>query len=309
MAAAVRGERLERVIRAADRTLDSIERDALSVIDAGLVRAARQLEEELSRLYRDARTDLETVSRGSALREARARVLLAQVRSLLSLRADGFANDLQRLSQVAYAAGNDEALTLLNLYDSALIRTTAVVPVEVISAASNAAERLAHHGQAFASKATEVIVSGMTRGQSWSRTATELRREVGITRARAEMIVRTESQTAAATAREASYQANGVEWFTWYATSDTRVCKWCSSRAGSSWEVGKGPTPPAHPSCRCSTAPDSPRYRELGLIDVEFARRHNADTMRRAGIDRRTFGPTSFEAKAGREFALPVWSP
>jgi SPP1 gp7 family putative phage head morphogenesis protein len=305
----VNGARLEALVTQADRKLDRLEGEALKVIDGGLRRAAVQLEQELARLYRQALQEVDGVSRGSALREARARLLLERVRELLEITVPDAPSALTTLLTEAHQAGREEAFTLLTQYDRDLVRSFAVVPEETIAAATNAATRLAAHGQDFARRAAEHVISGITTGRSWSATARDLRRETGITRARAETIIRTESVTASSLARQKAFEESGVTEYVWLATNDAQVCSWCASRAGTVWRVGDGPLPPAHPRCRCSTAPERPRWRELGLVDTDFRARHARETMARAGIERRTLGPSPAEQKLGITFGRPVVIP
>lgn len=67
--------------------------------------------------------------------------------------------------------------------------------------------------------------------------------------------------------REDTYRANEdlIASVQWVATLDLVTCPICGSYDGKTWDVGKGPRPPAHPHCRCSTAPALKSWRALGI--------------------------------------------
>jgi SPP1 gp7 family putative phage head morphogenesis protein len=72
-------------------------------------------------------------------------------------------------------------------------------------------------------------------------------------RQRAGVIATTEITRAAAEGELVSIrQSNGViRRYRWFTGRDERVCPVCGPRHGEVYEVGKGPTPPAHVRCRC----------------------------------------------------------
>src|SRR5690606_7301650 len=98
------GPQLERLVRRLDRQLNTLEADAIRRLDTALLRALRRLEDEVRAAY--AASLAETASAGVALREARARVLLEQVRALLDITSSAQAGTiLTTLNGGAYEAG------------------------------------------------------------------------------------------------------------------------------------------------------------------------------------------------------------
>src|SRR5690606_20401015 len=188
-------------------------------------------ENELRRLYTLALND--AAGAGTALAEARARVLLEQVRaSLQLLRGVPVDTVLANLTKDAYQAGAQNALSALTASQLDIVALSATVRVDVAVRASNAAARLAHHGAEFARKAENIIIDGIVRGRGWTSTARELRKATGTTARHAEDIVRTESLIASDVARRETFKSNGVDLVQRMATADNRVCGWCAARAG-----------------------------------------------------------------------------
>lgn len=75
------------------------------------------------------------------------------------------------------------------------------------------------------------------------------------TRAQALALVRTAVTQISNTARAAAFEQVGIEEYEWVATLDSRTCPICAPLDGKRFKIGKGPQPPAHPLCRCATAP------------------------------------------------------
>ena len=69
-------------------------------------------------------------------------------------------------------------------------------------------------------------------------------------------LVRTAATHASSVARTESFKAIGVTSYRWIATLDSKTSIICASRDGETFELGKGPMPPAHPNCRSTTVPD-----------------------------------------------------
>lgn len=301
-----RGSDLERLIRRFDRQLTGLENTAVRSLKRALRESQTRLENELRRLYTLALND--AAGAGSALAEARARVLLEQVRaSLQLLRGVPVETVLANLSRDAYQAGAQNALSALTASQLDTVALSATVRVDVAVRASNAAARLAHHGAEFARKSEQIIIDGIVRGRGWTSTARELRKATGTTARHAETIVRTESLIASDTARRDTYQANGVEYVQRMATADNRVCGWCAARAGNVYRVDEAPAA-LHPNDRCYNAPYRPEWAEMGLADEEWFRKHKAEAQKRSNEPLRT-GAAPFEKAEGREPPQPVWTP
>lgn len=91
----------------------------------------------------------------------------------------------------------------------------------------------------------------------------------------AESIVRTSLQHAANQARQATWEANKdiVKKVQWNATLERSTCSACASLDGQQFPLNKGPRPPLHPRCRCTTtAVLDERYSFLDNDATRFSR-------------------------------------
>lgn len=307
--ATVSGRRLEALLRAFDRELGGLERDAIQRLDSALRISAARLEAELRRLYARALEDLGDDA-GLLLREARARLLLDQVRAALDITSGANANRVfGGLIGDSFELGARNAALILSAYQAGVAALSSNARLAVAARATLTSARLAHHGQALALRTEELVIDGIVRGRGWSRTAAELRKEVGVTRWKAEQLVRTESVSASTDARLDTYAENGVAYAQWMATMDAIVCPYCAERAGKAYRL-EDIILPAHPSCRCFAAPWKKEWQELGLTDDEWMSDHHRETLARAHGRPTGDKPSPFEKAAGRSKApTPVWSP
>ena len=69
---------------------------------------------------------------------------------------------------------------------------------------------------------------------------------------RAELVARTEVQTAANYGAVERYKSEGFTKFEWMSSPD--ACEECAPLDGKVFDVGSGEQPPLHPNCRCSTS-------------------------------------------------------
>jgi SPP1 gp7 family putative phage head morphogenesis protein len=72
----------------------------------------------------------------------------------------------------------------------------------------------------------------------------------GILKREGDAMVRTAIQQVNIEAQMAVAKENGVQRYRWLSTLDNRTSQICRSLDGNVYEVGKGPTPPAHINCR-----------------------------------------------------------
>ena len=72
--------------------------------------------------------------------------------------------------------------------------------------------------------------------------------------------------------REALFRENDelIKGVQWVATLDTRTCPTCGALDGRVFPIDKGPRPPRHINCRCTTVPVLKSFRQLG-IDLDEA--------------------------------------
>lgn len=302
------GARLEALVREFDRALNRLERDAIQRLDGALRLAAQRLEAELRRSYILALDDA-ALTQSVLMREARARILLEQVRAGLDLTTGSQANSVfSQLLVESFDLGARNALDMLGAYQTQVVSLSSGARLTVAARATMASSRLSHHGADLALKVEQLVIDGIVRGRGWGRTASELRRETNLTRRKAEQLVRTESITASDDVRRDTYQANGVEYVQRMATMDDRVCSYCAARAGNVYRADQAPVA-LHPGDRCYNAPWKPEWQELGLTDDDWMRAHRLEAIERSGKEP-NYGPAPFERSQGMTSApTPFWSP
>ena len=150
-----------------------------------------------------------------------------------------------------------------------------------VPAINNAGTRLndfwAKENTLFRDRVTAMTQAAAAEGKSWRKLAAEVREllllerkagtesarstrvnaRLGIT-SRAELIARTEMQTAYVQGQLSQYREMGYSWVRWSATAE-RSCPFCISRDGLLYEIGDVESAiPAHPRCRCSLIPADP---------------------------------------------------
>src|SRR5690554_1615620 len=146
------GARLEAMVRSFDRELRRLERSAIVRLDGALRVAAANLERELRRYYGVTLADLQG-NRSLLLREARARLLLEQVRAGLDLTSGAQANQVfGQLIGESFDLGARNALEMLSVFQAELVTLSSGARLNVAARATQTSARLAHHGQAFADR-------------------------------------------------------------------------------------------------------------------------------------------------------------
>lgn len=313
----VTGKTVERQTRRLDAQLNRLERDAIKRLDEALRQSALRLEGEVQRLYRKAAGDI-LPGQSPAIGEARARVLLAQVESMIDITSGAPVGEaLGPLFRDVHALSVESALAALAPYERQITSAGGIVPVRTAAKATavstrlveigdarvaNAKARLTQHGREAALKIERHVIDGIVRGQGWRRTGQKIRGEVAITRYSAERIVRTESITASDSARRETFAENGVEYVQRIATQDSRVCPYCAARAGNIYRIDDAPAA-IHPNDRCYNVPWRPEWQELGLTDDDWMRQHRREVhekLKEQG-EAPKYGLAPFEKMEGRE--------
>lgn len=294
----VTGAQVERVVRRFDRRLLQLEAEAIGALRTALHQSAAALEEELRRLYRRALEG--TSSAGAHIREAHVRQLLAEVRGAQTALALGrdipVESILTNLQRHATITGAEQALALLTLSEQAIVGLAGGLNVDAILAATRVSSRLTEIGAARVANGTarllqhtdtaaraieQHVIDGVTRGQGWSVTARNIRKEVALLDYEAERIVRYESVLASDTARNERYEEAGVQHVRVLATQDLRVCGWCAVSAGRIYKMGELILP-RHPNCRCASVPVRPEWVAAGIDDNDWYVQHHRDTLKKA---------------------------
>lgn len=116
------------------------------------------------------------------------------------------------------------------------------------------------------------LLQGAVNGNSPRETARQIARVSSIPRSRALLIARTESISAYRTVTLETYRANSqvvTEWV-WMAQLDKRTCPVCWAMHGTTHRPDEQMD--SHPGCRCTPAPKTRSWAELGFEGIEDTR-------------------------------------
>jgi hypothetical protein len=134
------------------------------------------------------------------------------------------------------------------------------------------------------------IAAGRLTGEGYPGLAKRLLNSIeGINKREAITIARTYVQSANATAQAAVYEANkdmikALEWSAvmenGFMSTGRGTCLRCAGLDGQEYPVGKAPSCPLHPRCRCTLLPVTKGWKELGIGLPDQKRLQRAYTIR-----------------------------
>lgn len=212
---------------------------------------------------------------------------------------------------------------------------TALIPEEVrlatgaierVTAATQPAgaitQLLAGLAPAAADSVSDALVSGIALGRNPRQIARDIRDALGGNLTRALTIARTETLRAYREASRAEYNANAdvLDGWVWVADLSPRTCSACWAQHGSEHPLDE--IMATHPNCRCTMAPLTKPWSELGFGDTPDSVRitPGRDEFKKlpAADKRRILGDQTYAAWRGRQIILddvvvrkdsPVWGP
>jgi SPP1 gp7 family putative phage head morphogenesis protein len=189
--------------------------------------------------------------------------------------------------------------------DPTAIRLEGVSARRLAYLATDSRDRLKGHTETLRQVAIETIGLGLLQNSPMGKIKKELQTATGLTSYQSERIVRTETIGVSNSAITAQYLKNGLTYYVWIATADSRTCPYCVGRNTSIFELGKVEAP-AHPLCRCFKIPFIP-----GVSDFNSLQDFQKAVLKEAPRD---FKPlynkqTPFEIKNSLPWQPPLWSP
>lgn len=312
-------ERMDGVIRRR-------EREHVAALRAYLNEAHRRFQRDFRRLYPDALDEVRGLSR--VFREARARALLTNLEaSMDALRLGSHPSGVPRVMRDVITLGREEGprqvASLLEQLEErpGALGLAATVNVEAVSAqVANSTQRLARYSTEAVERINQAVIDGLARGSGVREVSRDLKRAIiapsslrpgeriptgksGGLAFRAETIARTELVSSLEEARESAMRDADVNMVLWVATDDDRTCQYCAGRDGNVYRL-RDVWLPAHPRCRCATAPVRGEWLNDGTIDTAAVARHQRETRRiyeRAHGRNAAYatGPSPFEKAAG----------
>lgn len=146
-------------------------------------------------------------------------------------------------------------------------------------------------GEGTKANLEKAIRIGIAEGESIDRIRARLRRVSDFSVTTANAVARTAVGHASNAGRQTYYDDNQdiIKGVQWVATLDTRTCASCMALDGKLQEVDKGPRPPRHINCRCTTIPVLRSMKELGFDLDDFPASTRA-SMNGQVPDSETFG-------------------
>jgi SPP1 gp7 family putative phage head morphogenesis protein len=299
-------DRAAAIIQKYDTALTGLEDAVLARVEAALEESYRLLERRLLEAY-SGNQGLSLMARQRSL------LILAEVNEYLALintrQAETIQTDFEALLRATDEQGQRMAADLVQAIGNETLDSFVAVPIEAVRMASeNAVKRLKRYDDEFRDRATGIINLGLIQGWGTQRVAMTLRQQLGVTKAKAEMIARTETIQAHDEATRANYQRHRIELVQRIATQDNRVCGWCAARAGNVYPIASAPVA-IHPNDRCYSTPYKQAWLEAGLIDVAWLQRHQQDCLAKSE-DEPKYGVAPFERSAGlTQPPRPIWTP
>ena len=225
-------------------------------------RIMRELEQELARLFEEARPELENIVDSRALAEPEELDPQAgeRIGRVIELRILEPGRRLVEAAQAkAYRAGVARSAQLLKRIgiDAAL----GTIPTDrLVLAALDQRSLAALKGitDEMSKTIMQELTDGAIRGENPNDIARRISAavdEVGIVRART--MARTETMYAIGQAEEQRYRQHGIAQVEWLATPDPgrRTCDDCAALDGKKYPLDDHPKRPLHPNCRCDLLP------------------------------------------------------
>ncbi len=308
---------LEKTIDAYYRRLDRMESGALSEINRALSSAMRDIDQSISVV-------LEKISKASPFQDSRdlsrqlARLQDLQTQAAETLRKlgtdtaraieilqtnaseAGARSAIQALEALGYGDGSFGILADFNLLNQKALNEV----VGSLSDGSPLIDLARQYGDIGGQALRAEIIKGTALGLNPRQVADNWRRSVkGLSRAKAQTVVRTEMMRSFRESSRKTMEANAdiIKGWQWYCSLDTRTCPMCWAMHGT--HHGLREKMASHPNCRCTMLPDVKTFRELGLninepIEDERLRLSGSDLFRRMppGDQRAILGPAGFNA-------------
>lgn len=104
----------------------------------------------------------------------------------------------------------------------------------------------------LASELKNTLASSVASGQSYTKTAKEIKERYGVSRYQATRLVQTETARFNTLGTDESYRDVGIEEWVYIATLDSSTSDTCADYDNDRFPMNGGPSIPIHPGCRCT---------------------------------------------------------
>jgi SPP1 gp7 family putative phage head morphogenesis protein len=290
-------------IQNTDALISQFETKAIASVETAMDKAFKAMESEFRRKWLSVES-LDLAGKDRAI------LLIQDIKQYLDLLPAGSGNieklyqDLVKDCQFAGISFGRDSIESINGFTAATVKPNLKA---IAYQAQDAADRLSRHSKDFQLRASAVIEQGLVGGSSMGKVAEMLRRELGVTKSKAETIARTESMGAMDSATRDTYRSNGIQYVQRIGTQDKLICPYCAARVGNVYPVDKAPAI-LHPRDRCYNAPFSPDWVDLGLVDMNWLQNHRSQSIAALGDKSPDYGPSPFERMAGQFAPEPYWT-
>jgi SPP1 gp7 family putative phage head morphogenesis protein len=115
----------------------------------------------------------------------------------------------------------------------------------------NYSKRIWNNTAALAKDLKQTLATSIATGQSYTKTAKDIKERYNVTRYQATRLVQTETARFNTEATDESYNNIGIEEWVYIATLDSRTDDDCGRHDGKRYPMDGGPYIPLHPGCRC----------------------------------------------------------
>lgn len=207
---------------------------------------------------------------------------LENIKKLIDSQMSGYARfgltTVQQLQRIGLLLGQQGAMAMLNATVPVGVKWTFGLPstraitalVGATAKGSPLADLFAGFGREAAENVGNALVRGVSLGDNPRKVAREVQDALGIERARALTISRTEMIRAYRSANLETYQANSdvCEQWRWTAAKQGRTCAVCLAMDGSLHDLSEEFA--SHPNCRCVPAPVTKSWQDvLGPLGID----------------------------------------
>ena len=151
----------------------------------------------------------------------------------------------------------------------------------------------------------------LAQGDSWTSLRKTLRDSLALTKARAQMVARTEMGSAMVQGMKTRYEKEGIEYIQIIATRSSRTCGYCAPRHGYVYEIGEALVK-LHPNCGCTSIPWKEEWVKQGLVDPAADAQSRQEVLKEleAAGKKPIDGPAPFERSLGLDKPpKPFWKP
>lgn len=264
---------LQRVLQDYRKRIRQHEAQAERQLDQAYQRVLKSIEPMLNHLYDqmvDKLADGDKIPL-SWLYEAQR---LENIKTLIDLQMSNFGRyghaTVQQLQRIGATLGQQSALDMLESTVPAGVQWTFGRPnpraieelVGATQAGSPLADLFAGFGREAAENVANALIRGVTLGDNPRKVARDVQQALGIERARALTISRTEGIRAYRSANLSTFQANSdvVGGWIWSAALGS-ACAVCTAMNGT--KHGLDETLDSHPNCRCAMLPETKGWDEI----------------------------------------------